>query len=82
MGDNEAAIALLQQAAQREPDSILAQLWLASAQAAGGNLVAARSSVSRIQQLEPDFSVRKTMKYLAPAVLENLQQNLRSAGLN
>ena len=58
-GDNEAAISALEQAAEREPDSVLSRLWLDSALVEMGRLDDARAVSKTGINIEPAFDVMR-----------------------
>ena len=81
IGDNENAIPILERAAEREPESVLSRLWLASALAETGRLEDARYISKAILDLEPTFSAGRWMKSFKVPPNEKLQENLLSTGL-
>jgi TolB-like protein/tetratricopeptide (TPR) repeat protein len=81
LGDNDSAISILELAAQREPESVLSHIWLASALIEVGRLDEARSIANKIQSLEPMFSVEGWTKSLKSSEHRRLVNNLLGAGL-
>lgn len=79
--DNENAIPLLEQAAEREPESVLSRLWLASALAETGRLEEGRYISREILDLEPTFSIGRWMKSFKVPPHEKLRDNLINTGL-
>jgi TolB-like protein/cytochrome c-type biogenesis protein CcmH/NrfG len=81
IGDNEKAISILERAAEREPESILSHIWLASALVEAGRLDEAQPISKAILDLEPTFSVGRWIKSFKAPPHKKLLDNLLSAGL-
>ena len=79
-GDNEAAISALEQAAEREPDSILSRLWLASALVEMGRLDDARAVSKTGIDIEPAFDVMSWANSFSSRSHMRLKDNLLAAG--
>ena len=79
-GDNEAAISALEQAAEREPDSVLSRLWLASALAEMGRLDDARAVSKTGIDIEPAFDVMSWANSFSSKSHMRLKDNLLAAG--
>jgi adenylate cyclase len=79
-GDNEAAISALEQAAEREPDSVLSRLWLASALVEMGRLDDAREVSKAGIDIEPAFDVMSWANSFSSKSHLRLKGNLLAAG--
>ncbi len=79
-GDNEAAISTLEQAAEREPDSILSRLWLASALVEMGMLDDARAVSKTGMDIDPAFDVMSWANSFSSKSHMRLKDNLLAAG--
>jgi adenylate cyclase len=79
-GDNEAAISALEQAAEREPDSVLSRLWLASALVEMGRLDDARAVSKTGIDIEPTFDVMSWANSFSSKSHMRLKDNLLAAG--
>ena len=79
-GDNEAAIATLEQAAERMPESVIPRLWLVSALVDSGRLDEARSGSRAIIDIEPDFSAIDWADSFSSKTHARLKQNMLAAG--
>ena len=79
-GDNEAAISALEQAAEREPDSVLSRLWLASALVEMGRLDDAREVSKTGIDIEPAFDVMSWANSFSSKSHLRLKGNLLAAG--
>jgi adenylate cyclase len=80
-GDNETAVSALEQAVNREPDSHLARVWLASTLAEMGKLDEAHAISEEIIGIEPTFSASRWAKSYISKSHERLKENLLAAGL-
>jgi tetratricopeptide (TPR) repeat protein len=81
LGQNETAISALEQAVEREPDSHLARVWLASTLVEMGRLDEAREVSSAIVSIDPSFSVLSWAESYRSKSHERLKDNLLAAGL-
>ncbi len=81
LSQNETAISALEQAVEREPDSNLARLWLASTLAEMGRLDEAREVSNVIVSIDPYFSVLSWSESYPSKPYERLKENLLAAGL-
>ena len=81
LGQNETAISALEQAVDREPDSHLARVWLASTLAEMGKLDEAREVSNAIVSIEPSFSALSWAESYTSKSHERLKENLLAAGL-
>ncbi len=81
IGQNETAVSALVQAVEREPDSHLARVWLASTFAEMGRLAEARELSNSILSIDPDFSVLSWAESYRSKSHERLKDNLLAAGL-
>ena len=79
-GDNEAAISALKQAVERDPDSHLPLLWLASALVEMGRLDEARAVSKSALDIEPNFSAVSWTKNLSSKLHARTKANLLTAG--
>ena len=79
-GDNEAAISALEQATEREPDSVLSRLWLASAFVEMGRLDDARAVLKTGIDIEPAFDVMSWANSFSSKSHMRLKDNLLAAG--
>jgi len=80
-GNNNAAIAALYQAIEREPDSHLARVWLASTFAESGRMDEAKVVSKEVMDIEPNFSVARWANSFKSKSHERLKGNLLAAGL-
>jgi len=80
-GDNETAVSALEHAVEREPDSHLARVWLASTLADMGRLEQAHSIAEAVIAIDPAFSVSKWAKSYSSKAHARLKDNLLAAGL-
>ncbi len=81
IGQNETAVSALKQAVEREPDSHLARVWLASTFAEMGRLAEARELSNTILSIDPAFSVLSWAESYRSKSHERLKDNLLAAGL-
>jgi len=81
IGQNETAVSALKQAVEREPDSHLARVWLASTFAEMGRLAEARELSNSILSIDPAFSVLSWAESYRSKSHERLKDNLLAAGL-
>ncbi len=81
LGQNETAISALEQAVEREPDSHLARVWLASTLAEMGRLDEAREVSNAIVSIDPSFSALSWAESYRSKSHERLKENLLAAGL-
>jgi len=81
IGQNETAVSALVQAVEREPDSHLARVWLASTFAEMGRLAEARELSNSILSIDPAFSVLSWAESYRSKSHERLKDNLLAAGL-
>ena len=81
LGQNETAIYALGQAVEREPDSHLARVWLASTLAEMGRLDEAREVSKAILSIDPAFSALSWAESYHSKSHERLKENLLAAGL-
>ncbi len=81
LGQNETAISALKHAVEREPDSHLARVWLASALAEMGRLDEAREVSKAIVSIDPAFSALSWAERYRSKSHERLKENLLAAGL-
>ncbi len=80
IGDNEAAISTLEQAAERMPESVIPRLWLVSALVESGRLDQARSASRAIIDIEPDFSALNWAESFSSKTHARLKENMLAAG--
>ena len=80
-GNNNAAITALNQAIEREPDSHLARVWLASTFAEIGMLDEAKAVSKEVIDIEPNFSAEHWANSFKSKSHERLKNNLLAAGL-
>jgi len=80
-GDNETAVSALEHAVEREPDSHLARVWLASTLADMGRLDQAHAIAEAVIAIDPAFSVSKWTKSYSSKAHARLKDNLLAAGL-
>jgi adenylate cyclase len=80
-GDNNAAITALNQAIEREPESHLPRVWLASTFAEIGRLDEARAIAKEVLDIEPKFSALRWANSFKSKSHERLKDNLLAAGL-
>ncbi len=80
-GDNIAAITALKQAIEREPDSHLARVWLASTFAEIGRFDEAKAVSKEVLDIEPNFSALQWANSFKSKSHERLKDNLLAAGL-
>ena len=81
IGQNETAVSALKQAVEREPDSHLARVWLASTLAEMGRFDEAREVSDAIISIDPVFSVLSWAESYHSKSHERLKENLLAAGL-
>jgi adenylate cyclase len=84
LGQYEEAIAECKKATIREPDNLLAQLFLTAAYALSGRDEEARATASEVFRLDPKFSLEnfsKTLPYKNQADKDRIVDALRKAGL-
>jgi len=81
LGQNEIAISALEQAVEREPDSHLARVWLASTLVEMGRLDEAREVSSAIVSIDSSFSALSWAESYRSKSHERLKDNLLAAGL-
>ncbi len=81
LGQNETAISALKHAVEREPDSHLARVWLASTLAEMGRLDEAREVSKAIVSIDPSFSALSWAESYRSKSHERLKENLLAAGL-
>ncbi|MDH3694363.1 MAG: tetratricopeptide repeat protein [Gammaproteobacteria bacterium] len=80
-GDNDIAISILEQAVEREPDSVLSHLWLVSALVEMDRLDDARSMTEATLEIAPNLSVAHFVKSIINSQEpERVQKNLLAAG--
>ena len=80
-GDNNAAVLALKHAIEREPESHLAQVWLASTFAEMGKFDEAKAVSKEILDIEPNFSALRWANSFKSKSHERLKDNLLAAGL-
>ncbi|MFT5503022.1 MAG: adenylate cyclase [Gammaproteobacteria bacterium] len=80
-GDNDAAIIALNQAIQREPESHLPRVWLASTLAETGRFDEAKTVSKQVLDIAPNFSALQWAKSFKSKSHERLKDNLLAAGL-
>ncbi len=80
-GDNNAAITALNQAIDREPESHLARVWLASTYAEIGRFAEAKAVAKEILDIEPDFSALRWANSFKSKSHARLKDNLLAASL-
>ena len=80
-GDNNAAITAFNQAIEREPDSHLARVWLASTLAEIGRFDEAKAAAKEVLDIEPNFSALRWANSFKSKSHERLKDNLLAAGL-
>jgi len=80
-GDNKAAITALHYTIDREPDSHLARVWLASTFAEIGRLDEAKAVSKEVIDIEPNFSAVRWANSFKSKSHERLKDNLLAAGL-
>ncbi len=80
-GDNNAAITALNQAIEREPESHLPRVWLASTFAEIGRLDEAKAVSKEVLDIEPKFSALRWANSFKSKSHERLKDNLLAAGL-
>jgi adenylate cyclase len=80
-GDNNAAITALIQAIEREPESHLARVWLASTFAETGRFDEAKAVSKEVLDIEPNFSALRWANSFKSKSHERLKDNLLAAGL-
>ena len=79
-GDNEAAISILERAAEREPNSTLSRLWLAVALVETGRLDDAHAVTEAILDIEPGFSAMDWASSFKSNSHARIKDNLLAAG--
>ncbi len=80
-GNNNSAIAALDHAIEREPDSHLPRVWLASALVEAGRLVEAKAVSREVIDIEPKFSTLHWANSFKSKSHVRLKDNLLAAGL-
>jgi adenylate cyclase len=80
-GDNNAAIIALNQAIEREPESHLAKVWLASTFAEIGRFDEAKAVSKEVLDIEPGFSASSWANSFKSKSHARLKDNLLAAGL-
>jgi adenylate cyclase len=80
-GDNNAAITALNQAIEREPESHLARVWLASTFAEIGRFDEAKTVSKEVLDIEPNFSALRWANSFKSKSHKRLKDNLLAAGL-
>jgi adenylate cyclase len=80
-GDNNAAITALNQAIEREPESHLPRVWLASTFAEIGRFDEAKAIAKEVLNIEPKFSALRWANSFKSRSHERLKDNLLAAGL-
>ena len=80
-GDNNAAITALNQAIEREPESHLPRVWLASTFAEIGRFDEAKAVAKEVLNIEPKFSALRWANSFKSRSHERLKDNLLAAGL-
>jgi adenylate cyclase len=80
-GDNETAVHAFEQSLERDPESHLANAWLASALVELGKLDEARSASETVLEIEPSFSVEDWSKAFVSKAYLRIKANLLQAGL-
>jgi hypothetical protein len=80
-GNNEAAVFALNLAAEREPGSHFARVWLASTLAEMASLDEASAISKAVLDIEPGFSVLRWLKSYKSITHTRLRDNLLAAGL-
>ena len=80
-GDNNAAITALNQAIEREPESHLARVWLASTFAEIGRFDEAKAVSKEVLDIEPNFSALRWANSFKSKSHERVKDNLLAAGL-
>jgi adenylate cyclase len=80
-GDNNAAIIALNQAIEREPESHLARVWLASTFAEIGRFDEAKAVSKEVLNIEPGFSASSWANSFKSKSHARLKDNLLAAGL-
>jgi tetratricopeptide (TPR) repeat protein len=80
-GDNNAAVTALKQAIEREPESHLPRVWLASTFAEIGRLDEAKAVSREVLNIEPNFSVLRWANSFKSKSHKRLKDNLLAAGL-
>ena len=81
-GDNASAVPILRKAIAREPESILAYLYLASAMVETGQLAEARQIAESVRRLEPGFTLSMWLDGNDKDVYQQFYQNLLQTGLS
>jgi len=80
-GDNELAISILEQAVEREPNSALSRLWLASALVETGKVNEAQYVARTTLDIAPALSIGSCVKSIInSAEPDRIQKNLLAAG--
>ncbi len=80
-GDNNAAVTALLQAIEREPESHLARVWLASTLAETGRIDEAKAIAEEVLEIEPNFSALRWANSFKTSAHARLKDNLLAAGL-
>ena len=80
-GDNSAAIIALYQAIEREPESHLARVWLASTLVEMGKFDEAKAVSKEVLDIDPNFSALQWASSFKSKSHERLKDNLLAAGL-
>ncbi|MFT5663018.1 MAG: tetratricopeptide (TPR) repeat protein [Gammaproteobacteria bacterium] len=80
-GDNDAAITALNQAIEREPESHLPRVWLASTLAEMGKFDEAKAVSKEVLDIDPKFSALQWSNSFKSKSHERLKDNLLAAGL-
>jgi len=79
-GDNNAAITALNQSIEREPESHLARVWLASTFAEIGRFEEAKAVSKEVLDIEPNFSASSWANSFKSKSHARLKDNLLAAG--
>jgi tetratricopeptide (TPR) repeat protein len=80
-GDNDAAIIALNQAIEREPESHLPRVWLASTLAEARKFDEAKAVSKKVLDIDPNFSALQWANSFKPKSYDRLKDNLLAAGL-
>jgi adenylate cyclase len=80
-GDNNAAVTALKQAIEREPESHLPRVWLASTFAEMGRHDEAKAVSREVMDIEPNFSAASWANSFQSKSHARLKDNLLAAGL-
>jgi tetratricopeptide (TPR) repeat protein len=80
-GDNDSAIITLKQAIERDPESHLPRVWLASTLAETGRLDEAKAISKEVLDIDSNFSALQWANSFKSKSHEKLKNNLLAAGL-